>query len=519
MSQEIILYDTMRRAKVPFVPIDPALVKIYSCGPTVYSEPHLGNLRYFTLADLLRSTLEYIGGYKVTHVMNITDVGHLSGDNDWDADHGEDRMEKWARKEGMTVWQVARRYENRFLEYMEEFNITPFDVNPRATEHIPEQIAMVKKLREFGYTYVIENDGIYMNTSKISDYGKLARLDIAWLESQYRGEGAQIDSDKKKQITDFALWKFSPKDEKRGMEWVFDGDRSNSLLVDSEEQLPRKQDINTKEQQFVLRSSLTDEEEATRWFPGRHIECSAMSVKYLWEQFDIHTGWVDHIPVHHTNEIAQSECCLGKKPRVNYWLHQQFLQVGGGKMGKSKGHDLSVPGILAKWFSSLDMRYFYLTAHYRSFLDFSREALESARMTRANMMKKIAQQKLPTWEELKTHIPWKAYQEMSEAMADDLDTVKTITLVQKYLNELPSSLYDILLFDQQITKIGLLEWAQALQAQALQQAPESIAQLAQQRHQAKKDRNFSLADQLREQIREAGREVKDTSDSYELVKI
>lgn len=244
-----------------------------------------------------------------------------------------------------------------------------------------------------------------------------------------------------------------------------------------------------------------------------------MSVKYLWEQFDIHTGGVDHIPVHHTNEIAQSECCFDKKPWVNYWLHQQFLQTNGEKMAKSKGDDLSVPWIDAKWFSPLDIRYFYLTAHYRSFLDFSREALEGARSTRANMIKKIAQHTLPTPEQLSKHTPGKIYHELGEAMADDLDTVRVLTLMHTHLNNLPASLFDILLFDQHITKIDLLRGALAAQTHATQKAPEEVVALADQRIQAKKDKDFALADEMREKIRSHGREVKDTTDGYALEKL
>ncbi len=516
MTQEIMLYDTMRRAKVPFVPIDPSLVRVYSCGPTVYSEPHIGNFRAFTLADLLRSTLEYVGWYKVKHVMNITDVGHLTDDGD----HGQDKMEKWAQKEWRTVREVAKTYEDHFLHYMKAFNLTPFDVNPRATDHIPEQIAMVKKLTEDGYTYVIEDDGIYMDTSKIPDYGKLAKLDIEGLSSQHRGDGAQIESSKKRQITDFALWKFSPKGEKRGMERVYEDSNEWALLVDSPEQLPRnKTDSSVLHRTYLLRSDMSSVEDQTKWFPGRHIECSAMSVKYLGEQFDIHTWGVDHIPVHHTNEIAQSECCFHKKPWVNYRLHQQFLQTNGEKMAKSKGDDLSVPGIDARWFSPLDIRYFYLTAHYRSFLDFSREALESARSTRANMLKKISQHPLPSEDQLLKHTPGKVYQELSAAMADDLDSVKALTLIHTYLNTLPDGLEDILLFDYRITKIDLLWWAMSLQAHSAQKAPEAVISLADQRIQAKKDKDFALADSLREKIRAQGREVKDTTEGYSLEKL
>ncbi len=444
--------------------------------------------------------------------MNITDVWHLTDDGD----QGQDKMEKWAKKEWLTVWQVAKRYEDRFLHYMKEFQLKPFDVNPRATEHINEQISMVNKLREFWYTYIIEWDGIYMDTSKISDYGKLAKLDIEGLSSQYRGEGAHIDSVKKKQITDFALWKFSPKDEKRWMEWIFDGPRAGALLVDSEKDLPWNNNSDNKKWDFALRSTVSTEEEATRWFPGRHIECSAMSVKYLGEQFDIHTWWVDHIPVHHTNEIAQTECCYQKKPWVNYWLHQQFLQMDGGKMSKSKGHDLSVPWIEKQGYSPLDVRYFFLTAHYRSFLDFTWEALDSARATRANMIKKIAQHNLPSLDSIKNHTPGVFYNELAHAMADDLDTVKVLAVMHSHINQLPNGLEDLLLFDQHITKLNLWEGANQLQLQTAAPIPANIVELAEKRLEAKRNKDFANADMLRQQVSELWRDIKDTSEGYEI---
>lgn len=299
--QTILLqfYNTLTRQKETFVPLyeDPnytgpskSQVGLYSCGPTVYATAHIGNLRATFTADLIRNTLK-IFGYPVHTVMNITDVGHLVSD----ADEGEDKMQKGAQKDGITARAVAQKYEQIFRDNLTQLNIDFFDTMPRATEHIAEQIAMIETLEKKGYTYSVPGDGIYMDTSKVEEYGKLMgpnyKKRLADLQA-----GERVEMGAKKNPTDFALWKFCPKTEKRDME------------RDS----PRG-----------------------KGFPGRHIECSAMSSKYLGTQFDIHHGGADHITIHHPNEIAQSESCFDGKPWVKYWIHNEFLQVDGGKMSKS----------------------------------------------------------------------------------------------------------------------------------------------------------------------------------------
>ena len=498
MTLEITLYNTAVRKKEVFVPRDPSCVTIYSCGPTVYSDPHIWNMRAYVFADTLRQTLRHVWWYTLKHIINITDVGHLTDDGDqW-----EDKMEKWARKEWRTVWEVARTYEEHFLEYSDALRIERFDAYTRATEHILEQINMVKELQKKWFTYVIPEDWIYMDTSKVKDYGKLANLDIQGMSSHHTGDGAQIDSSKKRQITDFALWKFSLTWTQRAMEWIFSGERSGTLLTED------------------VRSNLSEEEEMTRWFPGWHIECSAMAVAHLWPQFDIHTWGVDHVPVHHTNEIAQAECSLGVDNRVNYRLHCQFLQMNGSKVSKSKWDDLSIPWILEQECDPLDLRYFYMTAHYRSFLDFTWEALDVAKTSRKNMIKKIAKS-FSTVIDIENHTPGSCFMALSQAIADDLDTVNVLTIMHESLaKNKKEDILDILMFDVSITKFGLLEWAQELleKIHTNTQIPENIQKIADQRLSAKKTKDYAMADILRDQLIWLWWEVKDVADGYELMK-
>jgi len=284
-DSKLNLYNTLSRKKEIFAPLENNLVKMYSCGPTVYNFAHIGNLRCYIFVDTLKRTLLF-NKLRLKHVMNITDVGHLTSD----ADTGEDKMEKGAKRENKTVWQIAESYTVAFKDDIHKLNIIDPDIWCKATDHIKQQIDWIKKLEKAGYTYAVQDDGLYFDTSKFKDYGKLARLRKEGLKA-----GARIDLGGKKHKTDFALWKFSPKDEKRQMEW------------------PSPWGVG---------------------FPGWHIECSAMATKYLGEQFDIHCGGIDHIPVHHTNEIAQTEA-ITHKHWVNFWMHCEFLKFGAGKMAKS----------------------------------------------------------------------------------------------------------------------------------------------------------------------------------------
>lgn len=468
------LYNTLTRSKEDFIPLlaDPANKKdkvwLYSCGPTVYSIPHIGNFRATFTADLIRNTLKYLG-YPVISVMNITDVGHLVSD----ADDGEDKLEKWARLESSSAWDIAKKYEELFLSDIAELNIDRFDVMPRATDHIAEQIALVQTLENKGYTYTIEGDGIYMDTSKISDYGKLMgpnykkRLaDLnAWERVEMKG---------KKNPTDFALWKFSPTDTQRQME------------RDS----PRG-----------------------KGFPGRHIECSAMSSKYLGESFDIHHGGSDHVTIHHTNEIAQSECCFDHKPWVKYRLHNEFLQVDGGKMSKSLGNTYSLKDIKDHGFSPLDLRYFYFKAQYTNFLNFTREALTQAKNERLGLIKKI--KNLIQNQDSLSSIDSDLQNKFDQALGDNLNTPKLLTQLHIALSEPHANTLDIVKdLEEKVLKIWLFSADDSSEISV----PDEILALAEQRKQAKADKNYTLADQIRAELFDQWWEIKDTKDGFELIK-
>lgn len=468
------LYNTLTRSKEDFIPLlaDPANKKdkvwLYSCGPTVYSTPHIGNFRATFTADLIRNTLKYLG-YPVISVMNITDVGHLVSD----ADDGEDKLEKWARLESSSAWDIAKKYEELFLSDIAELNIDRFDVMPRATDHIAEQIALVQTLENKGYTYTIEGDGIYMDTSKIEDYGKLMgpnykkRLaDLnAWERVEMKG---------KKNPTDFALWKFSPIDTQRQME------------RDS----PRG-----------------------KGFPGRHIECSAMSSKYLGESFDIHHGGSDHVTIHHTNEIAQSECCFDHKPRVKYRLHNEFLQVDGGKMSKSLGNTYSLKDIKERGFSPLDLRYFYFKAQYTNFLNFTRDALTQAKNERLWLIKKI--KNLTQNQDSFSSIDSELQNKFDQALGDNLNTPKLLTQLHIALSEPHANTLDIVKdLEEKVLKIWLFSADDSSEISV----PDQILALAEQRKQAKADKNYALADQIRAELLDQWWEIKDTKDGFELIK-
>jgi cysteinyl-tRNA synthetase len=322
------LHNTLTGQLDDFIPQDPERVTLYTCGPTVYSEPLIGNWVAYLRWDLLVRVLS-ARGYQVERVMNITDVGHLVSDSD----EGEDKMQKGARREGITAWEVAERYTNRFLEGMTQLNLLPPEVLSKATEHINEQIALIQQLEAKGHTYVID-DGVYFDTKTFPSYANFAHLD---LEAMRAGARVEYNAEKRNP-SDFALWKFSPKDEQRDMEW---------------------------------------ESPWGKGFPGWHIECSAMAIKYLGETLDIHTGGIDHIPVHHTNEIAQSEAATGKR-FANYWLHANFLLVNGTKISKSLQNGFTLTDLSDKGFTAMDFRMFVLQSHYRTESNFTWENLGAA---------------------------------------------------------------------------------------------------------------------------------------------
>lgn len=457
-------------------------VGIYSCWPTVYYTPHIGNYRATFTADLIRNTLK-IFWYKVKAVMNITDVWHLVSD----ADEGEDKLEKWARRDGITAREVAKKYEKIFKDWMKELNIDEFDVMPRATDNIQEQIALVKTLESRWYTYVVPWDWIYMDTSKVEEYGKLM-----WPNYKKRladlNAGERIDMWGKKNPTDFALWKFSPKEGKRDME------RDSPRWM---------------------------------WFPGRHIECSAMSSKYLWQQFDIHHGWADHITIHHPNEMAQSECWFDVHPWVKYRMHNEFLQVDGWKMSKSLGNIYSLEDIKAKWYSPLDLRYFYFMAQYWNFQNFTWDILEQAQTTRKNLVKKLSKFAINNLFEniaainqieaqLKTEVWKKFLTEIIEAICDDINTPQALSVISSYIVEPNQEIISIIHY---LEKNFFKVWFFDSIVEEKIDIPTEIMDFANQRLQAKKDKNYALADKLRIRVKDRWYEIRDTKDWFEIDQI
>ncbi|MFH0979195.1 MAG: cysteine--tRNA ligase [Candidatus Woesearchaeota archaeon] len=453
---ELRLHNTLGNKIEPFVPIKKGIVSMYSCGPTVYWYQHIGNLRSYIFSDILRRVLLY-NGFNVLHVMNITDVGHLTSD----ADEGEDKIEKAAQKEGKKAEEIAQHYWTVFKDDCSKLNIIEPSVWCKATQHIKEQIALIQKLEAKGYTYRTD-DGIYFDTSKFKDYGKLARLKIEGLEA-----GKRVDLKDKKNITDFALWKFSEEPGKRQQEW------------------PSPWGIG---------------------FPGWHIECSAMSMRYLGETFDIHTGGIDHIPVHHTNEIAQSEAATGKK-FVNYWLHGAFLTFKGEKVSKSKGGLYTISELEALGFQPLDYRYFAFTAHYRMPLEFSIENLQNAKNSYTRLKNIVAE--LTDDKELNREY----LSEFEKEINEDLNMPNAMAVLWRLLRD-PDAKGKLNAVREMDKVFGL----DLLRKEEVTM-PDDVKDLVEQREKVRKNKDFAAADRIREEIKKKGFLLDDTKDGVRLKKI
>ncbi len=462
---EVFLYNSLSRQKEKFVPIEPGRVKMYTCGPTVYDYQHVGNWRTFVFEDILRRVLEY-NAYAVFQIMNATDVGHLTGDNLGLADEGEDRMEKAARREKKDIWEAAQFYINDFVETRQWLSILPPAKFVRATDHIGEQLALIQKLLEKGLAYVTET-GVFFEVSKLPDYGKLGGQKLIDKRTATREE--LVEDKTKHHPADFALWKFSKPEDKRQMEW---------------------------------------DSPWGRGFPGWHIECSAMSMKYLGESFDVHTGGADHVAIHHTNELAQSEGATGK-PLAKYWLHGEFLTVDGGRMGKSLGNAYNLHDIKNKGFDPLALRYLYLTAHYRTLLNFTWEALAAAQKALDHLRRWVGQ-----WGEPK--IGCARYEEkFLEAVNDDLDMPKALSVVWDLVkSDYPVSAKkaSLLKFDK-ILGLGL----ESVVAEKVD-LPSSVSALLIEREQARRQGNFARADEIRVQIESQGFLIEDTGEGPKLKK-
>lgn len=461
----IKFFNTLTRKKELFKPIRKREVRTYCCGPTVYLYAHIGNFRTFIFEDVLRRVLEF-NGFKVKHVMNITDVGHLTSD----ADTGEDKMEVGARREKKAVWEIAEFYTKAFFEDAEKLNILKPTMICKATDHISDMIELIRKLEKNGYTYIIDS-GVYFDTSKLKDYGKLTGMDFEKLNETLKA-GARVEfNPQKKNITDFGLWLFSPKDKKRQMEWD------------------------------------------SPWgvgFPGWHIECSTMSMKYLGETLDIHCGGTDHPPIHHTNEIAQSEAATGKN-FVNYWLHGAFLVLGKTvKMAKSEGEIITVQSLIEKGFDPLAFRYLCLTAHYRSELVFTWESLQAAQNALFTLREHMRRLSENLERKRKKTLRAEEYKkEFLDTVNNNLNMPKALTVVWKLVrNEKEVSnreKYELL---QDFDKILALDLVREVFKEKL---PQKIEELIRKREAARKRKDWPTADRLREEIKKLGYLLEDTS--------
>ena len=464
------LYNTMSRKVEDFKPIEDHKVGMYCCGPTVYNFAHIGNLRTYVFEDLLRRTLEK-NGYKVRHVMNITDVGHLTGDGD----DGEDKLEKRSRETGKSVWDIAAFYTEAFMKDTASLNIKRPVVICKATDHIKEMIGIVKALEDGGHTY-ISGGNVYFSIDTIDDYGKLAKLNLDELKA-----GARISvDDNKRNPKDFVLWFTNGKFKDQVMVW------------------PSPWGVG---------------------YPGWHLECSAMSMKYLGKHFDIHCGGIDAIPVHHTNEIAQSEAATGEKPWVNYWCHGEFLINDKGKMSKSAGEFLTLSVLVDHGYDPLDYRYFCLTGHYRSQLKFSYEALDHARSARQGLNDKVALLKRGVQPASSFSGKAEDYRlAFFDAMSNDLHAPQALAVLWSMLkdDEVPDDQKLALLLDMD-SILGLsLDKVEAKKDESI---PQEVLDLVAERAEAKKNKDFKRSDEIRDSLAAMGWSVKDTPQGPVVAKI
>ncbi len=476
------LYNTLTRKKENFNPFDSPSLKLglaqgraprknkrvgfYACGPTVYSYAHIGNLRHYIFNDILKRVLFY-NDYKVKHVMNITDVGHLTSD----ADTGEDKLEKGAKREKKTVWQVADFYTKQFKKDLKNLNILEPNVWIKATDTIKEQIGLIKKLEKKGFTYIID-DGVYFDTSKLKKYGQL------WGSKKpvELKAGARVATVKgKKLLTDFALWKFTPEGVKRQMEWD------------------------------------------SPWgcgFPGWHTECVVMGIKELGIPFDIHTGGIDHIQVHHTNEIAQAQAAYNKM-LAKVWMHGEFLIEKDSKMSKSKGEFLTADYLNKKGYCLLSYRYLCLTAHYRSPLTFSWQSLDAAQSALKNLYDKVIGLRCTKLSSVqkdeRSLAPYK--ERFLQAINDDLDIPKAITI-----------LWELIKDEKEEGKIKTIEKIdEVLGLDLLKKEKTDISEkvktLVEEREKARKEKDYKKADKLREKIKKLGFLIEDNKEGLRIKKI
>ena len=462
---KLYLYNTLTRQKEEFVPIRPGEAGLYTCGPTVYNFAHIGNLRTYLFEDVLKRVLAY-NGYRVTHVMNITDVGHLTGDRDM----GEDKMEKGAQREGRTAWDIAEFYTRAFKQDIARLNILEPSIWCKATDSLPEQIDLIRILEQKGFTYKT-GDGIYFDTAKFPGYAKLSSQNLDALQ-----EGARVEKNpEKRNATDFALWKFSPAGAKRQMEWD------------------------------------------APWgvgFPGWHIECSAMSMQFLGEQLDIHCGGIDHVDIHHTNEIAQSEAATGKK-FFNVWMHGAFLNIQGGKkMAKSEENFLTLENALIKRsIPPLAYRYAAFQTHYRKPMEYTDESIQAAKNGLEHLFNQVREVAGAG-----RNPPQVAHSEFREkfltVINDDLNLPRAMATIQEMLkSDIPSTEKHATILDfDRVLGLSLD------QVDKPQEIPPDVQALVDARRRARASKDWAGSDRLRDEILALGYTVKDTRDGMQLIR-
>lgn len=461
------LYNTLTKKKEEFVPIDKEnnIVTIYTCGPTVYNYAHIGNMRTYIFMDTLRKVLKY-NGYKLNHVMNITDVGHLTSD----ADEGEDKMSKSAREQNKSVYEIAKIYTEAFFKDIHRLNISEPEHIVKATDHIKDMEEYVKEIIKNGYAYETSK-GIYFDTSKLPTYGELSRIK---LDNQKAGARVNVDKEKKNPL-DFAIWIKAPKE--HIMKW----DSFAGLC-----------------------------------YPGWHIECSAMSRKYLGEKFDIHTGGVDHIPIHHENEIAQSKGATGKNP-ANIWMHVEFLLIDNGKMSKSLHNVYTLDDLEKRGIEPLAYRYFTYTSHYRNKLNFTWDGIKSCQVSLDRLRELVNSHK-----DLNNNVDDKVLKDFEnrfiEAINDDLNMPVAISIVWELAKYSVKSnkIYELIMKFDSILSLDLNK---VKKDNKNVEVPNEILELLEQRKKARESKDYALSDTLRDKIKEKGYIVKDTKEGQEIEKV
>ena len=474
-GEPLRLFNTLGRELQVFEPLEPETTRVYSCGPTVYAYQHIGNLRAYVFADTLRRVLEW-KGYEVVHVVNITDVGHLTSD----MDAGEDKVEAASIREHRSVWDVVAHYTDAFLRDLAELRVRPPTTWARATQHIEQMIAFARALEENGYAYRLET-GLYFDTAKAQDYGKLARLD---LEGQR--EGARISpAPGKRHPADFALWRTSPKGSRRLMEW---------------------------------------DSPWGKGAPGWHLECSTMSIEYLGDRFDIHTGGADHIPVHHANEIAQSEAYL-EGPWVPFWLHNEFINLDQAKISKSTGNTLRLRDLEERGYHPLSYRYLLLGSHYRSQIEFTWDGLEAARVGHRRLVGRI-RERLSVGDARRVrdqaagqlcNRAARYLARIDEAVSNDLNTAQALAVVAKFSRDRKLTGEELAILvsaAEDLLAIGLLDLAAGdLEARPTRAAldPNEVERLLDLRNAARRRGDFATADRIRARLENLGLELHDTT--------